>query len=110
MVSCTVSLTLYVFILFAFSIFLQTFTSHETVGEGWLSLTPLYFFHLLYRHLDTIWVITGNGPPLYTVSNESRIGNLCFPSASYFYLFIYLFSLYLKLTFPSLQLKPINVN
>ena len=25
-------------------------------------------------------------------------------------LFIYLFSLYLKLTFPSLQLKPINVN
>ena len=26
------------------------------------------------------------------------------------YLFIYLFSLYLKLTFPSLQLKPINVN
>ena len=27
-----------------------------------------------------------------------------------FILFIYLFSLYLKLTFPSLQLKPINVN
>ena len=26
------------------------------------------------------------------------------------YLFTYLFSLYLKLTFPSLELKPINVN
>ena len=26
------------------------------------------------------------------------------------YLFIYLFSFYLTLTFPSLQLKPINVN
>ena len=37
---------------------LQTLTIHSIIGKGEaVSLTPLYHFHPLHRHLDISWAI-----------------------------------------------------
>ena len=51
---------------------------HRTTGkgEGYLSLTPLYQFHPLKRHLDISRAITAESLPLHIASWWSRTGNL----------------------------------
>ena len=50
-------------------------------GEG-ISLTPHYYFHTLYRHLNISWTITEESSSLHIGSSKTRTGNLWFPSAS----------------------------
>ena len=57
------------------------FTGQQIKGKG-ISLTPLYHFHPLHRHLDISRVITAESSPLHIASNLTLIGNLWFPSAS----------------------------
>ena len=57
------------------------FTGQQGIGEA-ISLTPLYHFHPLHRHLDVSWAITAENSPLHIASSRTRTGNLCFPSAS----------------------------
>ena len=73
-----------VFLFFFYLGFLsQTFTIHETAGEGeGIYLTPLYHFHLLHRHLDISRAITAESSPLHIVGSRTRTGNLWFPSAT----------------------------
>ena len=57
------------------------FTGQQGRGEV-ISLTPLYHFHLLHRHLDISWVITAESSPLHIARSHTQTGNLWFPSAS----------------------------
>ena len=57
------------------------FTEQQGKGEA-ISLTPLYHFHPLHRHLDISRAITTEGSPLHIASRRTRTGNLWFPSAS----------------------------
>ena len=70
----------------------RTFTIHRTAGEGggylFNSLTPLYHFHPLHRHLDISWAITAGSStlriassPLHIDSSWTWTGNLWFPRA-----------------------------
>ena len=47
-----------------------------------ISLSPLYHFHSLHRHLDSR-VITAESSPLHKASSRTRTGNLSLPSASH---------------------------
>ena len=40
-----------------------------------ISLTPLYHFHPLHRHLDISQAVTTESSPLNIASNRTRIGN-----------------------------------
>ena len=66
-------------VLYFFS-FTNVHDSHDSKGEV-VSLTPLYHFHPLHRHLDISRAITAESSPLHIVSSRARTGNLCFPSA-----------------------------
>ena len=62
-----------------------TFTIYRTAGEGEaISLTPLYHFHPLRRHLEISRAINAESSPLNIVSSRVRTRNLWFPSASYY--------------------------
>ena len=54
------------------------FTGQQGKGEV-ISLIPLYYFHLLHRHLDS-QAITAESSPLHIATSRTRIGNLWFPS------------------------------
>ena len=56
-------------------------TGLQGKGEG-ISLTPHYHFHPLQRYLDISWAITAESSSLHIGSSRTRIGSLCFPSAS----------------------------
>ena len=56
-------------------------TGQQIKGKG-ISLTPLYHFHPLHRHLDISRVITAESSPLNIASNLTLTWNLYFPSAS----------------------------
>ena len=60
-----------------------------------------------YQYSYIIIKLTSKNEKSLCKKPSQKIGAL---SCLFTYLFIYLFSLYFKLTFPSLQLKPINVN
>ena len=61
----------------------RTLTIHSTAGEGEaISLTPLYHFQPLHRHLDVSQEITAESSPLHIDSSLARTGNFWFPSAS----------------------------
>ena len=47
-----------------------------------LSLTPLYHFHLLHRHLDISQAITAENSPMHIASRRTWTRNLFFPSAN----------------------------
>ena len=47
-----------------------------------ISLSPLYHFHPLHRHLDISRGITAETSPLHIASSCTGIGNLWFPTAS----------------------------
>ena len=50
-------------------------TRLQEKGEG-ISLTPLYDFHPLHRHLDSGRVITAETSPLQIASSRTRTGKL----------------------------------
>ena len=56
-------------------------TGQQGKGEP-ISLSPLYHFHPLHRHLDISWGITAETSPLHIASSCTGIGNLWFPTAS----------------------------
>ena len=77
----------YYLILFFFSIWVffhehSRFTGQQGKGKA-ISLSPLYHFHPLHRHLDISQAITANSSPLHIARSRNRTGNLWFPSASY---------------------------
>ena len=54
------------------------------LGEGEvISLSSLYHFHPLHRHLDISRSITAESSPLHIASSRTRTGNFWFPSGSY---------------------------
>ena len=55
------------------------FTWQQGKGET-ISLTPLYHFHPLQRHLDINRPITAESSPLHTASSRTRTRNLWFSS------------------------------
>ena len=57
------------------------FTGQQEKGES-ISLTPLYHFHPLHRHLDISRAITAENSPLHIASSQTGTGNLWFPSTS----------------------------
>ena len=57
------------------------FTAQQGKGEA-ISLTPLYHFHPLHRHLDISWANTGESSPLHVANSRIRTMNLWFPNAS----------------------------
>ena len=67
----------YIFFYMSFSLWVSwQFTNQGTAGEGGISLTLLYHFHPLYRHLDLNWAITAESSPLYIASVGTPTGNL----------------------------------
>ena len=54
-------------------------TGLQEKGEG-ISLTPLYHFHLLHRHLDISRAITVESSLLNIATGRTRTGNLWFPT------------------------------
>ena len=49
----------------------DTFTIHRTAGEReGISLTPMYHFQPLHRHLEISWVITAESSLLQVVSSR----------------------------------------
>ena len=61
----------------------RIFPIYRTTGEGRaISLTCLYDFHLLHRHLDISQVVIVESSPLHIVSSWTQIGNIWFHSAS----------------------------
>ena len=57
---------------FYLSLLSRTFTIHRTAGNGeGISLTPLYHFHPLHRHLDISWATTAESSPLHIASSRT---------------------------------------
>ena len=75
----SVYLFIHLFIFLCLGFLSQTFTQGKAEG---ISLTPLYHFHPLHRHLEIDRAITAEGSPLHTASSRTRTGNLCFSRAS----------------------------
>ena len=50
-----------------------TFTNYRTAGEGGISLTPYYHFHLLHRHLDMSRANTAESSPLHIEVNREPL-------------------------------------
>ena len=69
---------------FSIGVFLHKhsrFTVQQRKGEA-ISLTPLYYFPHLHRHLDISWAITAESSPLHIASSRTRTGNFWFPRAN----------------------------
>ena len=79
---------LFFFFFFFFSIWVflherSLFTGQQGKGEG-IFLTPLNHFHPLHRHLDISQAITAESSSLHIACNQTRTGNVWFPSASHY--------------------------
>ena len=48
------------------------FTGQQEKGEA-ISLTPLYLFHLLHRHLIITWAIAAESSPLHISTTMGKI-------------------------------------
>ena len=57
------------------------FTGQQGKGEA-ISLTPLYHFPTLHKHLDICRAITLENSPLHIASSRTQTGNLWCPSVS----------------------------
>ena len=57
------------------------FTGQQEKGEA-ISLTPLYYFHPLHRHLKISQAITAESSPLHIAVSRTRTDSFWFPSAS----------------------------
>ena len=57
------------------------FTGQQGKGEA-ISLSTLYHFHPLHRHLDISWAVNAENSALHIGSSRAGTGNLWFPSAS----------------------------
>ena len=72
-----------IYIIFYLGFLSRTFTIYRIAEEGEaVSLTHLYQFQPLHRHLDISRAITAESSHLHIASNRTRTGNLWFPSAS----------------------------
>ena len=71
--------SLFFFSIWVFSHEHSRFTRQQGKGEA-ISLSPLYHFHPLHRHLDISWAITAESSPLHIASSQTRTGNLWFLS------------------------------
>ena len=61
----------------------QKLMSHRTAGKGGsYSLTPLYYFHLLYRHVEISQAIAAESSPLHTARDGPQARNPWFRSAN----------------------------
>ena len=58
------------------------FTGQQGNGEA-ISLTSLYHFHLLYRHLDISQIIAAESSLLRIVGSRTHTSNLWFPIGSH---------------------------
>ena len=67
--------------LFGFS-FTTIHDSQHSRGSGAISLTPLYHFHPIHRHLDISREVTADSSRLHIANSRNRTGNLWFPNAS----------------------------
>ena len=56
------------------------FNSGQQGKEEGISLTPLYHFHPLHKHLEITWAIIAESSPLHIASSQNRTGNLWFPT------------------------------
>ena len=71
-----------IYFLFRYS-FTNIHDSQDNRGRGEaISLTPLYHFHPLHRHVDTSWTITAESSPLHIANTPSQTGDIWFPSTS----------------------------
>ena len=68
-----------IFFLSGFS-FTDIHHSQDNRGRGSLSLslTALYHFHLLHRHIDISQAITAESSPMHIASSRTWTRNLCF--------------------------------
>ena len=64
-----------IFSLSGFS-FTYIHNSHDSMERG--SLSPLYFFHLLHRHLGNSWAITAKSSRMHRASTQGRTGTFGF--------------------------------
>ena len=72
-----------IIIVFYLGFLSRTFMIHRQQGKGEaISLSPLYHFHPLHRHLDISRAITAESSPLHIASSWTWTGNLWFLSAS----------------------------
>ena len=76
---CSISFSIF-FFFFAIWVFFyehSRITGLQGKGKG-ISLTPLYHFHQLQRHLDISRAITAESSPLHTASSRTRPGTFGF--------------------------------
>ena len=71
------------FFLYGFFFHKNSWFTGQQGKEEAISITPLYFFHPLHRHLYICRLITGDNSLLYVAINWARAGNFWFPSASH---------------------------
>ena len=57
-------------------------TGQQGKGEA-ISLSPLYHYHPLHKHLDISRTITAERSPLHIASSWARTGNLWLPSTNH---------------------------
>ena len=77
-------LTFCFFCFFCFLVYFHKysqFTGQQRKGES-ISLTPLYHFHPLHRHLDISRVITAESSPLHIAGRQARTKNHWIPSTN----------------------------
>ena len=79
--TCVSNMAFFFFSVWVFFHEHSQFTGLQGKGEA-ISLSPLYHFYLLHRHLDISWAITAESSPLHIASSQTLTGNLWFPSAS----------------------------
>ena len=63
--------------------FTDSYNTQDSMGREAISLTLLYHFHPLHRHLDSSRAITTEGSSLHITSSRTRTGNL-FKNADFF--------------------------
>ena len=69
--------------IFYLGVLSRTYTIHRQSGKGKaiVSLTPLYHFRSLHKHLDINRAITGESSPLHIAGSLTRTGKFWFTSA-----------------------------
>ena len=74
----------FVFVFFSICVFFHEHTGFtgQQGKEKVISLTPLYHFYPLHRHLDISRAIITGSSPLLIAGGQTRTENLWFPRAS----------------------------
>ena len=80
---------IHLFFIWAFFHKHSPFTGQQGKGQG-ISLSPLYHFYPLHRHLDISGAINAESSPLHIACSRIRTGNLWFPNTSRYPLIVVL--------------------